>query len=103
MSRIDLERFARMDCRNAEIGLFHWGKRRSLRLAVLAVLGFLLLSTLFIGSATAHAELERASPAADALLAAPPQTLELWFTERTSSDPNPPSVRILDQSGSEPE
>lgn len=77
------------------------GERRTLWLAGFAILGSLLFSTQSFNSATAHAELERASPAPDALLAAPPQQLDFWFTERTAAEPNPPSISILDQSGSE--
>ena len=43
-------------------------------------------------SISAHAELERADPAPDALLSAPPQQLEFWFTERIAGEPTLPSI-----------
>jgi copper transport protein len=66
------------------------------------VLCFVLLATctsLFSpSSAGAHAELERSSPSADALLAAPPESFEFWFTEHVASDPAP-EIKVLDETG----
>lgn len=56
----------------------------------------LLLSPLPVG---AHAELERAEPPPDALLAAPPRELRLWMTERVAQEAGSPSIRVLDESG----
>ncbi len=49
----------------------------------------------------AHADLLRADPAPDALLAAPPRTLDLWLTEPVAEGDGSPSIRLLDQSGRE--
>ncbi|MCC6791395.1 MAG: copper resistance protein CopC [Thermomicrobiales bacterium] len=51
------------------------------------------------GTADAHAELERSSPAANAVLAAPPQTIDLWMTEPVATVPGSPEMRLLDESG----
>ncbi len=47
----------------------------------------------------AHAELERSSPSADAILAAPPENLQFWFSEKVSTDPTPPSITVFDEDG----
>lgn len=51
--------------------------------------------------AMAHAELDRAEPPPDALLAVPPRVLDLWFTEPVVGDTNSPSLRVLDEAGRE--
>jgi copper transport protein len=62
-----------------------------------------LLAIVFLavgdGSVQAHAELERSIPAADAILAAPPENLQFWFSEKISTDPNPPSITVYDENG----
>lgn len=63
-------------------------------LALAAVIGL-------VAPVDGHAELSRADPAPDTILAAPPRTIELWFTEPVAqtSDGDGLSVRVLDQSG----
>ena len=51
--------------------------------------------------ASAHAELERSLPSADAILAAPPNDLQFWFTEKIATDPIPPSVTVFDEDGNQ--
>lgn len=65
--------------------------------ASLALLIVLLAAT--GASVEAHAELERSIPSADAILAAPPESLQFWFSERISTDPTPPSVTVFDEDG----
>ena len=69
-----------------------------LRLAALVPLLALALA-LATPDAAAHPELLRANPAADALLAAPPSRLELWFSERIDAGAGSPSVAALDELG----
>lgn len=47
----------------------------------------------------AHPELTEATPAQDAIIGAPVDEIELWFTETVTSDPEPPTVRVLDDAG----
>ncbi len=35
------------------------------------------------------------------MLAAPPENLQFWFTERISTDPRPPSVTVFDEDGNQ--
>ncbi len=51
------------------------------------------------GNVAAHAELERSLPSADAILVAPPETLQFWFSEKIATDPIPPSVTVFDENG----
>lgn len=65
---------------------------------------FALAAAILVSSgehAAAHAELERSMPSADAILAAPPDDLQFWFTERISTDPIPPSVTVFDENGNQ--
>lgn len=78
-------------------------KSRTLR-RILGALSVLLIAislaaAMFPLDVAAHAELERSIPAQDAILAAPPENLQFWFTERISSDPTPPSVTVFDEDG----
>lgn len=71
-----------------------------LRLAVLvAMLAIVAGAT----PVAAHADLDatKSSPAPDGLLTAPPDTLDLWFTEPADVGPGSPSVRLFDDEGSE--
>jgi copper transport protein len=68
----------------------------SLAAFVAAIAFGLFLAPIWTG---AHAELERSSPSADAILAAPPENLQLWFTERVATDPNPPAISVTDEDG----
>lgn len=68
-------------------------------LVVTAALAAVLLAIAFASSAQAHAELERSNPAADAILAAPPENLQFWFTEKISTDPRPPTITVFDENG----
>lgn len=71
--------------------------------AVLAVaLVLLALGSLLPGTRVgAHAELIEASPAPDALLAAPPDRIELRFTEPVDSGAGSPAVRLVDPDNQE--
>ena len=63
---------------------------------------FLALACLFgvpASEAGAHAELKRTIPNQDAILAAPPENLQFWFTERISTDPTPPVITVFDEDG----
>jgi copper transport protein len=68
---------------------------------------FLLLAAtllaVFVASpnASAHAELVRADPPPDAILGAPPQEINLWFSERIDQGAGSPGLSVLDQDGRE--
>jgi len=68
-----------------------------------AILLAFVLSILMIAVApnqiSAHAELDRSSPAGDAVLAAPPQRIELWLTERVATGGGSPAISVLDETG----
>jgi copper transport protein len=64
-----------------------------------AILTVLLLHIGGVERVDAHADLRRADPAPDALLVAPPRTLDLWLTEPIATGDGSPSVRLLDQTG----
>lgn len=73
----------------------------SLTLRLLAVT-FMLVTAIFAfftAPVAAHAELERSNPSADAILAAPPENLQFWFTEKISTDPTPPTITVFDEDG----
>lgn len=68
------------------------------------LLGCLLVLALAIvllpgNQVAAHAELERSQPAADAILIAPPDDLQFWFSEKIATSPIPPSVTVFDENG----
>ncbi len=68
--------------------------------AMLLTLALLLLTIAVApGRISAHAELDRSSPAADAVLAAPPQRIELWLTESVASGAGSPAISVLDETG----
>src|SRR4051812_22930078 len=48
---------------------------------------------------SAHAELVKSDPASDALLGAPPQEINLWFSEAVDSGAGSPAVEIIDEHG----
>lgn len=77
--------------------------RQSRRFAVaLFVLSISAALTGFMAvEVQAHTELERSSPAANAVLAAPPQKIDLWMTEAIASGAGSPDVKVLDESGKE--
>jgi copper transport protein len=78
------------------------GLRRPTSIARLLAVTLLALVALFAfsgQSVDAHAELERSSPSADAILAAPPENLQFWFTENISTDPTPPAITVFDENG----
>ncbi|MBP7694353.1 MAG: copper resistance protein CopC [Anaerolineales bacterium] len=58
-----------------------WGRRQTIT-KVLA-LGWVvwLGGLLTVGPAQAHAEYQRSEPSADAILAAPPERIDVWFTQ----------------------
>jgi copper transport protein len=78
-------------------------RTRIYRIATVVFLSVLVSLTVALLSsrnpALAHAELERSNPAADAVLAAPPQRIDLWFTEAIASGGGSPTLRVLDESG----
>ena len=47
----------------------------------------------------AHAELVRAEPAPDSILAVPPRKIELWMSERVATGAGSPSIEVVDQQG----
>ncbi len=63
--------------------------------AMLLLVGALLFST----PASAHPELVKSDPAADALLGAPPQEINLWYSERVDTGAGSPAVEIIDEQG----
>jgi copper transport protein len=65
-------------------------------LVLIAVVGFVRIS-----SVEAHAELERSDPAENGLLGAPPQKIDLWFTETVDEGAGSPSLSVLDENGTE--
>lgn len=73
--------------------------RQPLAIVAIAMLGLLLGLATGWQSTSAHAELERSIPAQDALLAAPPENLQFWFTERAATDPSPPTIIVFDENG----
>src|SRR5262245_28462030 len=61
-----------------------------------------LVAMLGIGSGSrvsAHAELERADPPVNGLLGAPPQQVDLWFTETVDEGAGSPNLSVLDENG----
>ncbi len=52
-----------------------------------------------VAPASAHPELERTVPAADALLAAPTNQIDLWFTERIDVGAGSPTIELIDENG----
>ncbi len=58
-----------------------------------------LIPIVVVHQASGHAELERASPPPDGLLAAPPRQIELWMTERIAEGGGSPALRLLDETG----
>jgi copper transport protein len=73
--------------------------RISFAATVLAAVVMLILCA--ADPAAAHADLLRADPPPDGLLAAPPRTIDLWLTEPVATGDGSPSIRLLDQSGNE--
>ncbi|WP_052476180.1 copper resistance CopC/CopD family protein [Cohnella kolymensis] len=79
-------------------------RKRGMRLGksvmkILMVFGFLWLAALsFAGNASAHAELEKTTPAADSRLDKSPEYIELFFNERL--DPGGARLLVLDESSS---
>ncbi|GIW04902.1 MAG: hypothetical protein KatS3mg059_1522 [Thermomicrobiales bacterium] len=73
--------------------LQHWHLVRCL--ALLAG----IIPMIIVHETSGHAELERASPPPDGLLAAPPRQIELWMTERVAAGAGSPSVRVLNETG----
>ncbi len=68
-----------------------------------AVLCIAMLASLIplatVHEASGHAELERAAPPPDGLLAAPPRQIEVWMTERVAEGAGSPSLRVLNETG----
>lgn len=64
------------------------------------LLAFALIATLLsVQTASAHPELVRSDPPADGLLGAPPQQINIWYTERIDSGAGSPAVEIIDEQG----
>ncbi|MEZ4665980.1 MAG: copper resistance protein CopC [Thermomicrobiales bacterium] len=78
-------------------------QRRLIRVAIRALPGLFLALAVTLGfssfDGSAHAELERTIPSQDAILSAPPENLQFWFTERVSMDPTPPVITVFDEDG----
>lgn len=77
---------------------------QKLRLDVrLSVFGFFALFLMLVAfgatPASAHPELVKSDPAADALLGAPPQEINLWYSERVDTGAGSPAVEIVDEQG----
>src|SRR6478752_6941184 len=66
-----------------------------------SVFGFVALLLLIVAfgapPAAAHPELVKSDPAADALLGAPPQEINLWYSERVDTGAGSPAVEIIDE------
>ena len=50
-------------------------------------------------SASAHAQLVKSSPPADALLAVPPRQIDLYMSERVATVAGSPLIKVLDENG----
>ncbi|MFL5759438.1 MAG: copper resistance CopC/CopD family protein [Thermomicrobiales bacterium] len=76
-------------------------KRHSFPSPKLVIQFLLVLLTIVAGSknASAHAELVRANPAPDSILGAPPQHIDLWFSERVDQGAGSPGLSVLDEDG----
>lgn len=73
---------------------------RQFRLGFLAILALSIVATgWWSRDVAAHAEIERSSPPADSVLAAPPRQIEIWTTEAVASGGGSPDIRVLDESG----
>jgi copper transport protein len=62
-------------------------------------LTLILMAAISAVPVSAHPELVRANPAPDALLVAPTQQIELWFSERIDLGAGSPQVELVDESG----
>jgi copper transport protein len=74
---------------------------RQILVVALMLLGVLGWSAARDPRAAAHAELVRADPPPDGLLAAPPRRLDLRFSEPIAGEDGSLSVRLLDQAGTD--
>ncbi|MGH2559616.1 MAG: copper resistance CopC/CopD family protein, partial [Thermomicrobiales bacterium] len=76
----------------------HWR-----RFAPVLALVCIALATMFAIArpADAHPELVRAEPPEDGLLAAPPQAIALWLTERVDAGAGSPGLQVLDADGAD--
>ncbi|MEA2593964.1 MAG: copper transport protein [Thermomicrobiales bacterium] len=65
----------------------------------------MMIAVVFAGMmgspAAGHANVERSSPPEDGLLGAPPRSIELWTTERVAVGPGSPTIRVLNEEGSD--
>ncbi|MGH2550139.1 MAG: copper resistance CopC/CopD family protein [Thermomicrobiales bacterium] len=70
------------------------------KLSRVPLLAFALIATLLsVQTASAHPELVRSDPPADGLLGAPPQQIDIWYTERIDTGAGSPDVEIIDEQG----
>jgi copper transport protein len=53
----------------------------------------------FSEHASAHPEFVRSNPAPDGLLGAPPQEIDIWYSERVDTGAGSPNVEIIDEQG----
>ena len=71
-----------------------------IRFQIFVVAMLLLAGALIVPPpASAHPELVKSDPAADALLGAPPQEINLWYSERVDTGAGSPAVEIIDEQG----
>src|SRR5437867_695697 len=77
------------------------GDRRRCRSLTVFISLLVVLLTVMLGTkdALAHAELVRADPAPDSILGAPPQQIDLWFSERVDQGAGSPGLSVLDEDG----
>jgi hypothetical protein len=64
---------------------------------LLSVLGGLLI----VGSAHAHARYRRSEPGADAIIAAPPERVDIWFTQELFRRQGENWIRVIGPGGAE--
>jgi methionine-rich copper-binding protein CopC len=67
------------------------------RMLITLALSFLLLGLVPGGDASAHARLERANPAPEAVIDTPPSEIRIWTTQELTLSGN--SVAVLDAAG----
>ncbi|HEY7035692.1 MAG TPA: copper resistance protein CopC [Thermomicrobiales bacterium] len=78
----------------------HWirARRYGSAIAAIALVTFVVL--LIAAGTDAHAYIVRSSPPEDGLLGAPPQSIELWTSERVATGAGSPAINVLNQDGS---
>lgn len=77
---------------------FRFNRNFMLRSGALAVLLFALWFVTS-GRVSAHPEFVRSDPPPDGILGAPPQEINIWYTERIDTGAGSPNVEIIDEQG----